>query len=304
MTRKSQTAYENSIVLSNAESLETVVESTMYSYLRNDLGWPKSVAAARAAMEVAGSLAIAVCDECEKAGLCFDGNRVLDLGAGLGGLAVEMAKRGANVVAIEPGAAWRKVAAARLAAAGQGMIVGAVGEHLPLEDNSVDLVVSLQVLEHVQNPSLVIREAFRVLKPGGYIYIAYENYLSFWEPHYRVRWLPLLPKSIGGVYLKMIGRNPQFLKESITYTIFPVVRRALLQAGFECHRMQEYQRALRSPQKISVKWKLMKALSSVNLLLPLRLIMAFDYSRRLFRTFTEEVMQKPSKTAIDRPTTN
>lgn len=38
---------------------------------------------------------------------------------------------------------------------------------LPCEDGSVDCVLSSQVLEHVQDPSLYLREAFRVLKPEG-----------------------------------------------------------------------------------------------------------------------------------------
>ena len=42
---------------------------------------------------------------------------------------------------------------------------------LPLADASVDSVVLQAVLEHVPEPDAVIREAARVLKPGGYIYV-------------------------------------------------------------------------------------------------------------------------------------
>lgn len=38
---------------------------------------------------------------------------------------------------------------------------------LPVEDNSIDLVFSTQVLEHVQDPHLYLSEALRILKPGG-----------------------------------------------------------------------------------------------------------------------------------------
>lgn len=40
---------------------------------------------------------------------------------------------------------------------------------LPFEDNSIDLVVSGQTLEHIKNPFRSVAEMFRVLKPGGYI---------------------------------------------------------------------------------------------------------------------------------------
>ena len=40
-------------------------------------------------------------------------------------------------------------------------------EQIELEDNSFDLVLCTQVLEHVQNPGRVVDECYRVLKPGG-----------------------------------------------------------------------------------------------------------------------------------------
>ncbi len=46
-------------------------------------------------------------------------------------------------------------------------IVGSV-EDIPLGNNSVDSVVSTQVLEHVKNPQKAVHEFYRVLKPGGY----------------------------------------------------------------------------------------------------------------------------------------
>lgn len=45
-------------------------------------------------------------------------------------------------------------------------VKGASGESLPWPDNYFDLVYSTNVLEHVVNPELVIKEAIRVLKPG------------------------------------------------------------------------------------------------------------------------------------------
>ena len=45
------------------------------------------------------------------------------------------------------------------------------GDQLPLEDNSVDFVVSSHVIEHFPDPIKALREWYRVVKPGGYLYI-------------------------------------------------------------------------------------------------------------------------------------
>lgn len=42
------------------------------------------------------------------------------------------------------------------------------GEELPFKDDSFDLVVSFQVLEHVRKPWKVVDECYRVTKKGGY----------------------------------------------------------------------------------------------------------------------------------------
>ena len=41
---------------------------------------------------------------------------------------------------------------------------------LPFRDNSVDAVIILAVLEHVQDPAAVINEIYRVLKPSGHVF--------------------------------------------------------------------------------------------------------------------------------------
>jgi SAM-dependent methyltransferase len=44
------------------------------------------------------------------------------------------------------------------------------GQFLSFEDNSVDGVFILLVLEHVPNPQAIVKEIFRVLKPGGFLF--------------------------------------------------------------------------------------------------------------------------------------
>lgn len=52
----------------------------------------------------------------------------------------------------------------------------AFAEKLPFEDNSFDLVYSLEVIEHVKNYQSMVDEIYRVLKPGGQVFIQTPNY--------------------------------------------------------------------------------------------------------------------------------
>jgi predicted SAM-dependent methyltransferase len=47
----------------------------------------------------------------------------------------------------------------------------ASGDHLPLVDNSVDFVINAHVIEHFYDPIKALKEWFRVVRPGGYIFI-------------------------------------------------------------------------------------------------------------------------------------
>ncbi len=53
------------------------------------------------------------------------------------------------------------------------------GEQWPLPDHSVDLGISITVLEHVENPDAFFSEFKRVIKPGGYLCLLTGNVLSY-----------------------------------------------------------------------------------------------------------------------------
>lgn len=59
-------------------------------------------------------------------------------------------------------------------------IVGDI-HNLPFEDNSVDAIVCMAILEHVEEPQRAVKELYRVLKPGGYCFI-YAPFLFYYHP--------------------------------------------------------------------------------------------------------------------------
>jgi len=222
---------------------------------------------------------------------------VVDLGAGLGSASVEASQRGAIPIAVEPGSGWRELASDRIRATGRGGLVAAVGEALPFRDDSVDIVVSLMVLEHVTDPRKVIEEVFRILKPGGVFFLACENYLCFREPHYRVAWLPLMPKRLGSAYLRLRGKPTEFLYDSITYVTRPGVVKMLKDSGFTFESKRKLERFVQSPANIETPWK-RKVLSASKQLFSDELLIhaarAFTTVRDLCRGPICEILRKPT----------
>lgn len=90
-------------------------------------------------------------------------------------------------------------------------IAQALGERLPFADGVFDIVCSFLVLEHVRDPRLVLTEATRVLKPGGYIHFVAPNYGSVWEGHYNIPWIPRSPRWLAKLYVRLWGRQPDFV---------------------------------------------------------------------------------------------
>jgi SAM-dependent methyltransferase len=104
--------------------------------------------------------------------LPLEGARIADVGCGDGALVRVMARGGAWVVGIDPGAG--QLARARAAEpARDECYVCALGEALPLPDGCLDALVYFNALHHVPVPVQgdALKEAARVLRPGGLLYV-------------------------------------------------------------------------------------------------------------------------------------
>jgi SAM-dependent methyltransferase len=159
---------------------------------------------------------------------------ILDLGSGVGNFVVACRNQGLRAFGVEPDRIGQNSSITALGIASRRLdsapFAAAVGEQLPFPDSTFDLVVMDQMIEHVANQKRVLAEALRVLKPGGALYVACPNYLRFYEPHYKIRFLPLTPKFLGSIYLRLRGRDPVLLSQLI-YTTNWRVRRLLAAIG-------------------------------------------------------------------------
>lgn len=134
------------------------------------------------------------------------GDLVLDAGAGFGRHAFELARQGAEVVALDY--AMDEVIATRavfgamieaneITATRYVAVMRGDATRLPFADNSFDRVITSEVLEHIPDDTGAIAEFVRVLKPGG----TFAATVPTWLPE-KVNWMLSdeyhAPKSEGG----------------------------------------------------------------------------------------------------------
>jgi 2-polyprenyl-6-hydroxyphenyl methylase/3-demethylubiquinone-9 3-methyltransferase len=103
------------------------------------------------------------------------GLSVIDVGCGGGILSEALAHSGAHVIGldIEPGA----IAAARQHAKQHQLAIDYRLEPIDafIPERQVDVMVCMEMLEHVSDPMLVLKSAARLVKPGGYLFLSTLN---------------------------------------------------------------------------------------------------------------------------------
>jgi len=120
--------------------------------------------------------------------------RVLENGCGVGLYMERLAQHCGALIGLEYD--FERAQAARGRAA---QILCAAGESLPFPDGSFDLVLSHEVLEHVQDDRAAAREMVRVLRPGGRMLVfvpnrgyPFETHGIYWHGRYRFGNIPLV----------------------------------------------------------------------------------------------------------------
>lgn len=133
---------------------------------------------------------------------------VLDVGCGYGSLASILINKGIKVYGTETDNKKLKIAKQKLN--NKNLTLKLVkDEKLPFKNNYFDVVFLFDVIEHVKNPGLMMREVKRVLKKDGLLYVEFTPYYSLAGHHlYDYTLLPIhLYKSKEGIKNIIYSRN-------------------------------------------------------------------------------------------------
>jgi SAM-dependent methyltransferase len=111
------------------------------------------------------------------------GKRVIDIGGGRGYFAEAFRRAGAESVLVDPFSESMGGSGRRL-----GYEVIGDGRTLPISDEAFDISFSSNVLEHVPDPHVFLDEMVRVVRPGGFVFLAFTNWLSPFGGHATAPW--------------------------------------------------------------------------------------------------------------------
>ncbi|MEO0328977.1 MAG: bifunctional 2-polyprenyl-6-hydroxyphenol methylase/3-demethylubiquinol 3-O-methyltransferase UbiG [Pseudomonadota bacterium] len=127
----------------------------------------------------------------------FSGLRILDIGCGGGLLSEPMARLGADVLGADASEVNIEVAKIHAAQSGLDIDYRAVpSESLESDGEKFDVILNMEVVEHVADVNLFMSSCARMVKPGGLMFVATinrtmkANALAIFMAENVLRWLP------------------------------------------------------------------------------------------------------------------
>ena len=147
----------------------------------------------------------------------LEGLRVLDIGCGGGLLSEPVARMGASVTGADPSEKNIGIASTHAAESGVAVDYRAVSaEQLAEAGETFDVVLNMEVVEHVADIDLFVSKCAEMVKPGGIMFVATINRtlkalgLAIIGAEYVLRWLPRGTHQFG----KLV--RPEELEKALT----------------------------------------------------------------------------------------
>jgi len=133
----------------------------------------------------------------------FKDKKILDVGTGSGGAAVFFSKAGADVIGIDTNEGFLKLARIRARENDLKLdFMAGDATNSGFKDNCFDFLFADQVIEHVKDVDGLFKEAHRILKPGGHLFMQFPNKWQIREVHCDgLFFVSFLPNALATFYL-------------------------------------------------------------------------------------------------------
>jgi SAM-dependent methyltransferase len=135
----------------------------------------------------------------------LSGRTVLDVGGGPGYFADAFRALGAHYVGLDADAGELSLHGRDVAA---GTVLGS-GMALPFRSDALDVTYSSNVLEHVPDPERMADEMVRVTRPGGLVFLSYNNWFAPNGGHETAPWHYLGGQRAADRYARRHGHRPK-----------------------------------------------------------------------------------------------
>jgi SAM-dependent methyltransferase len=142
--------------------------------------------------------------------------RVLDVGASAGIIVGELGRVFGEVVGIDIDEGGIERGRRFLTGPNQELRVGDA-MNIPYGDETFDVVVLNHVYEHIPDAGRAFDEVWRILRPGGIVYVASPNRLAAIEPHHKLVGLSWLPGRAADLYLRAAGKGDRYYERPRTF---------------------------------------------------------------------------------------
>ncbi len=147
-----------------------------------------------------------ILDALRRAGIDPRETRLLDIGCSTGILTRHYAEYFGEAVGIDIDDGAVEWARQNRAAENISYRIGDSME-VPFPTGEFDLVTCTHIYEHVPDAQRMLDEIHRVLRPGGFCFLAAENRLRVWDGHYDLPFVTVLPRPLANLYVRVTGRG-------------------------------------------------------------------------------------------------